>query len=62
MSNENITPEIMEYAEICRTIVVQIYNRAILDGEYGESDLADMGYALARYRTCLEIMKLEKEL
>lgn len=37
MSNENITHEIKEYAEICRGIVVKIYNRDIATGIYDEN-------------------------
>lgn len=62
MSNENITPEILEYADICRRIMVGIYRDGILTGDFDEEDTSGMEKALSQYRLCLEIMKLEKEL
>lgn len=61
MSNENITHEIKEYAEICRGIVVKIYNRDIATGIYDENSAKNMEHALAQYWLSLEIMKLERE-
>lgn len=62
MSNENITLEIKEYADVCRQIASRIYKECILAGDYDEQTVESMERALSQYRQCLEIMKLEKEL
>nr|DAM95649.1 MAG TPA: hypothetical protein [Caudoviricetes sp.] len=62
MSSEKVTHEIKEYADICRGIVVSIYNRNIATGDYDEKKAQNMEHALSQYWLSLEIMKLEKEL
>lgn len=58
MSNENITPEIREYAEYIRKSFINTYN-----GKYeGVDQIGVLDALLPKYRLCLEIMKLEKEL
>lgn len=62
MSNENITPEIKEYADICRRMMVEIYQNGILAGKYDDNMAARFDKAMCQYRICLEIMKLEMKL
>ena len=62
MSNENITSEIKEYADLCRKFAVGILKGDLLKGCDDKYKAEKMKAALAHYRLCLEIMKLEKEL
>lgn len=58
---ENITPEIMNIADACRKAIVSCC-RDHANGSFNKSKSELMKHALERYRLCLEIMKLEKEL
>lgn len=62
MSNENITPEIREYAEFCRKFAIDILKDPALKYYDSKYRTEKVGAALSQYRLCLEIMKLEKEL
>lgn len=46
MSNENITPEIKEYADICRRMMVEIYQNGILAGKYDDNMAARFDKAM----------------
>ena len=46
MSNENITPEIREYADICRRMMVEIYQNGILAGKYDDNMAARFDKAM----------------
>lgn len=62
MSNENITPEIQEFADDCRKIAIGFFSELVSKGEYDAKKFDSIAVWLSRYRLCLEIMKLEREL